>query len=116
MKHRLKLSFIAGYSGVFAADSVPSKKMGFFVTSVGSGKGGDLGGLVGADQHCQDLTKAVGAGGRTWHAYLSTSAVGDMSQINARDRIGNGPWYNAKGVLIPSGVVVGLLDDFVRLG
>src|SRR6266571_2674366 len=68
--------------------------MGFFVTSVGSGKGGDLGGLAGADQHCQKLAAAAGAGNRTWRAYLSTSAV------DARDRIGNGPWYNAKGARI----------------
>ena len=74
--------------------------MTFFITSVGSGKGGDLGGLAGADRHCQSLTQAVGAGNRTWHAYLSTSASGEQPAINARDRIGRGPWQNAKGVVI----------------
>ena len=68
--------------------------MSFFVTSVGLGKGADLGGLAGADQHCQMLAAAVGAGDRTWHAYLSTQGPG---AVNARDRIGQGPWYNAKG-------------------
>jgi hypothetical protein len=74
--------------------------MRFFVTSVGSGKGGDLGGLAGADAHCQSLAAAVGAGARTWHAYLSTQATGGVPAVNARDRIGNGPWYNAKATLI----------------
>jgi hypothetical protein len=74
--------------------------MTFFVTSVGSGKGADLGGLEGADRHCQALAQAVGAGNRTWHAYLSTSASGGQPAVNARDRIGRGPWQNAKGVVI----------------
>jgi hypothetical protein len=80
--------------------------MTFFVTSVGPGKGGDLGGLDGADRHCQSLAAAVGAGDRTWHAYLSTQApkLADPSAVNARDRIGTGPWYNAKGVLIARNV------------
>ena len=112
MKHRFKLSVLAAFitlsagfsSASFASDSSPSKKMGFFVTSVGSGKGGDLGGLAGADRHCQDLAKAAGAGGRTWHAYLSSNATSGTPAINARDRIGHGPWYNAKGVLIASNV------------
>jgi hypothetical protein len=72
--------------------------MTFFITSVGSGKGADLGGLAGADRHCQ--AQAVGAGNRTWHAYLSASASGDQPAVNARDRIGRGPWQNAKGVVI----------------
>ena len=71
--------------------------MSFFITSVGSGKGADLGGLTGADQHCQSLAQAAGAGGRTWHAYLSTQAAGGQPAVNARDRIGRGPWVNAKG-------------------
>lgn len=75
--------------------------MSFFVTSVGLGKGGDLGGLQGADQHCQSLAQAVGAGAKTWHAYLSTQGSGG---INAKDRIGNGPWSNAKGVQIAANV------------
>lgn len=79
-----------------------SADMTFFVTSVGSGKGGDLGGLNGADAHCQQLAAAVGAGNKTWRAYLSTQApkLNDPNFVNARDRIGAGPWQNAKGVVI----------------
>jgi hypothetical protein len=74
--------------------------MRVFVTSRGLGKGGDLGGLVGADAHCQALAKAEGAGDHTWRAYLSTSATEGQPAVNARDRIGKGPWYNAEGLLI----------------
>src|SRR4051812_18098690 len=80
------------------------EKMTYFITSAGSGKGADLGGLAGADQHCQDLAKAAGAGNRTWHAYLSTSASDGKPAVNARDRIGKGPWYNAKGVMVAKSV------------
>ena len=73
--------------------------MSFFVTSVGSGKGGDLGGLEGADAHCTTLAAAAGAGERQWRAYLSTEEDGKRG-VSARERIGKGPWYNAKGVLI----------------
>ena len=76
-------------------------QMSFFVTSVGLGKGGDLGGLEGADRQCQSLAQAAGAGSKTWHAYLSTQGAGGL---NAKDRIGNGPWSNAKGVQIASNV------------
>ena len=72
--------------------------MSFFVTSANPGSGGDLGGLAGADAYCQSLAEAAGAGNRTWHAYLSTSTE------DARDRIGNGPWYNADGVMIAANV------------
>jgi len=72
----------------------------FFVTSRGLGKGGDLGGLAGADAHCQALAQAEGAGDHTWRAYLSTEATGAAPAVNARDRIGGGPWYNAEGDLI----------------
>ena len=81
-----------------------AKPMSFFVTSVGLGKGADLGGLAGADRHCQSLAEAAGAGKRTWHAYLSTTAANGAKTVNARDRIGRGPWYNAKGVLIARNV------------
>jgi hypothetical protein len=74
--------------------------MTFFLTSVGPGNGADLGGLSGADGHCQQLAEAVGAGDRTWRAYLSTQASGGEPAANARDRIGQGPWQNAKGVVI----------------
>lgn len=78
--------------------------MTFFVTSTGSGKGADLGGLAGADKHCQTLAAAAGAGNHTWHAYLSTQASGRTPAVNARDRIGKGPWHNAKGELIARNV------------
>ena len=74
-----------------------SSTMTFFVTSTGSGKGADFGGLEGADKHCQALATAAGAGGKTWHAYLSTQGP---NAVDARDRIGKGPWQNAKGVVI----------------
>jgi len=72
----------------------------FFVTSTGLGKGADLGGLAGADAHCQQLAAAVGNGGKTWRAYLSTQAADGKPAINARDRIGSGPWRNVRGAVI----------------
>ena len=75
------------------------RPMGFFVTSVGMGNGGDLGGLKGADAHCKKLAAAVGAGDRDWKAYLSTEEPNKRG-VFARNRIGNGPWYNARGILI----------------
>src|SRR5215211_9101959 len=86
--------------GTPAQPQQPQQPMGFFVTSVGKGDGANLGGLVGADEHCQTLARAAGAGSRTWHAYLSAAPAAGQPAINARDRIGNGPWYNAKGALI----------------
>lgn len=76
----------------------------FFVTSVGLGKGGDLGGLAGADAHCQALAKAEGSGDHTWRAYLSAMATSTDPAVNARERIGTGPWYNAEGFLIAANV------------
>lgn len=81
--------------------SAQQSNMSFFVTSAGPGKGADLGGLAGADRHCQQLASAVGAGAKTWHAYLSTQGAG---AVNARERIGGGPWLNAKGVTIAKDV------------
>ena len=78
--------------------------MSFFVTSIGLGKGADLGGLAGADRHCQQLAQAAGAGAKTWHAYVSTQAANGQPAVNARDRIGNGPWQNAKGAVIAKSV------------
>jgi hypothetical protein len=78
--------------------------MSFFVTSTGLGKGGDLGGLEGADRHCQALAQAAGAGSRTWRAYLSAQARDGKPAINAKDRIGSGPWTNAKGYVIAKDV------------
>ena len=80
------------------AGAAQAQDMSFFVTSMNPGNGGDLGGLSGADAHCQALAEAAGAGDKTWHAYLSTSTV------DARDRIGDGPWYNVEGVMIASDV------------
>lgn len=109
MTRRTRLFLFAGAAvAVLAAcASAPSSgPMGFFVTSVGSGKGGDLGGLAGADAHCQKLATAAGAGKRTWRAYLSlpgafpSNTSPGVASVNARDRIGQGPWYNAKGELI----------------
>lgn len=87
--------------GASAPSQAQQSQMSFFVTSVGIGKGGDLGGLAGADRQCQSLAQAAGAGNKTWHAYLSTQGAGG---VNARDRIGSGPWVNAKGVQIAANV------------
>ncbi|MFN9424391.1 hypothetical protein [Gemmatimonas sp.] len=78
--------------------------MSFFITSVGSGDGANLGGLAGADKHCATLAEAAGVKGKTWHAYLSQQAVGGAPAVNARDRIGKGPWKNAKGVVVATSV------------
>ncbi|MCY1289698.1 hypothetical protein D9M68_286070 [compost metagenome] len=78
--------------------------MTFFVTSHGPGKGADLGGLAGADKYCQEVAASAGAGKHTWRAYLSTNAANGTAAINARDRIGKGPWQNAKGVVIATDV------------
>src|SRR5689334_18770252 len=87
-------ALLAGITGAAAADN----GMTFFVTSAGSGDGANLGGLAGADAHCQKLAEAAGSTGKTWHAYLSSS------KENARDRIGGGPWQNAKGETIATSV------------
>src|SRR5476649_2729770 len=79
-------------------------KTTFFVTSAGSGNGADLGGLAGADRICQSLAQGAGEGNRNWRAYLSTNATGSQAAVDARDRIGSGPWQNAKGVVIASNV------------
>ena len=81
-----------------------SANMTFFVTSAGPGKGADLGGLDGADKHCATLASAAGATAKTWRAYLSTQAADGKPAVNARDRIGNGPWQNAKGVVVAKSV------------
>ena len=81
-----------------------SEKMSFFITSAGSGNGAALGGVAGADQICQNLAKAAGAGNKTWRAYLSAGASGGQAAVNARDRIGKGPWYNAKGEMVAKDV------------
>lgn len=82
----------------------PPQPMSFFVTSVGLGNGANLGGLAGADKHCQTLAAAAGGGSKTWRAYLSVSASGNQPAVSARDRIGTGPWYNAKGARVAQGL------------
>ncbi len=103
MLRALALAWLAGSSYVVIAQNPPAQgrgqaappqPMSFFITSVGKGDGANLGGIAGADAHCQALAAAAGRGGATWHAYMSTQGQG---AVNARDRIGNGPWYNARG-------------------
>ncbi|MEZ4415484.1 MAG: hypothetical protein R3E10_06990 [Gemmatimonadota bacterium] len=91
--------------------SAQSARMNFFITSVGSGDGANLGGLAGADQHCQDLAYAAGAGELTWHAYLSAVAMNGQAAVNARDRIGAGPFYNYGGVMVAADVAQLHSDD-----
>ena len=91
-------AFVAALGATSGVAVSQDAKMSFFVTSAGSGKGADLGGLKGADAHCASLAEAAGVTGKTWHAYLSTSAE------DARDRIGKGPWFNAKGEKIADDV------------
>src|SRR5262245_12779726 len=103
MKRTALLASVCGFAALAACSSMAqsdSKGMSVFVTSAGSGKGADLGGLKGADQICQTRASAAGAGNRTWRAYLSADGSGGQPAVNARDRIGTGPWYNAKGELI----------------
>ena len=94
------LMFTFGSYFPFAEGASQADQMSFFITSVGPGNGADLGGLAGADSHCASLATAVGAGDRTWRAYLST----DQPPLNARDRIGSGPWRNAHGVVVAQGI------------
>jgi hypothetical protein len=100
------------------APAAPRNAMSFFVTSVPIGDGGNLGGLAGADRHCQQLAAAVGAGARTWRAYLSTQARPGQPAVNARDRIGTGPWYNVEGGMIARDVahLHGDTLELARLG
>jgi len=94
---RIRIGAAAIALAFCGAVGAQSASMTFFVTSTGSGKGADFGGLTGADRLCQTLAAAVGAGGKTWRAYLSTQGAG---AVNAKDRIGDGPWQNAKGVVV----------------
>ena len=107
MKTSTRISLLAAVAlalGACASMQSQREGMSFFVTSTGSGKGADLGGLDGADRHCQSLARATGSKDRNWRAYLSTSASGGYPAVNARDRIGRGPWQNAKGVVVASNV------------
>jgi len=87
-------------AGIAGAPQAQRPEMSFFVTSVGLGDGGNLGGIKGADAHCQALARGAGAGTKTWRAYLSVTDLNGKGAINARDRIGRGPWHNANGVRI----------------
>jgi len=93
-------------ASLLAVSSAPAQdeKMSFFITSEGPGNGADLGGLEGADAHCERLAEAVGQGDKEWRAYLSQSAADGKPAVNARDRIGDGPWFNAKGVQVAENV------------
>src|SRR6059036_183332 len=95
---------LVAFASYYPSFSQTSPNMGFFITSAGSGNGANLGGLAGADRICQTLAAAAGRGDKTWHAYLSQSAGNGQPAVNARDRIGRGPWYNAKGARIAQNV------------
>src|SRR3982750_4501592 len=96
---------VAAISAVAATPAqAQSADTSFFLTSNGIGNGANLGGLAGADNHCQTLAQAAGAGAKTWHAYLSTQAADGAPAVNARDRIGKGPWQNSKGIVIAKDV------------
>jgi hypothetical protein len=96
--------FILATTDTGETQSAQASRMTFFITSAGPGNGANLGGLAGADAHCQKLAAAAGAGNRTWRAYLSTGGSGEQKPANAKDRIGAGPWHNAKGVQVAASV------------
>jgi hypothetical protein len=98
------IAMLGSAAGVLAQGQQPQQPMSFFVTSKTPTGTGNLGGLAGADQICQNLAASVGAGNRTWRAYLSAEARPGQPAVNARGRIGNGPWYNAKGQMIAANV------------
>jgi len=105
MRLSLAVSTVLVAAGIVTGASAQQQTpMTFFVTSVGKGSGADLGGLDGADAHCNALAKAAGSTLTNWRAYLSTTAPGGDAGVNARDRIGKGPWYNSKGALIAKNV------------
>jgi hypothetical protein len=131
LKRRLRMRRTAYFFGVVTfcilssclvvaqnAPKDPPMPMSFFITSAGPGDGGNLGGLAGADTQCRKLAAAAGGGNKTWHAYLSTQAAGNEPAINARDRIGQGPWYNSKGIRVADdvGELHGDTLDQARLG
>lgn len=99
---RTKLLFLFSLVAAFGFAGAQDSELSFFLTSRGPGDGANMGGVAGADAHCQSLAAAVGAGGKTWRAYLSTT--GGDSPVNARDRIGSGPWTNANGVVVATDV------------
>lgn len=104
MRSTVPLALLGTALMAISTAGAQAPKTTFFITSAGPGKGADLGGLAGADRHCRDLAEAAGITGVTWHAYLSQAARTGQPAINARDRIGRGPWYNAKGVMVAQNV------------
>jgi hypothetical protein len=115
MLHRTVTPFLAALVlTAFEPLQQRAPNMNFFMTSAGSGNGANLGGLAGADRICQTLAAAAGVGNLTWRAYLSTQASGNTAAVNARDRIGNGPWYNFRGTMIARNVAE-LHSDSVKI-
>src|SRR5216684_1963219 len=108
MKTRIWLPLLAAVAstGLASTAAVQAQQAGmtFFVSSVGKGNGADLGGLDGADAHCQALARAAGSTNANWRAYLSTTEPGGTAGVNARDRIGKGPWQNVKAVVVAKGI------------
>lgn len=102
-------------AATFSSINSQENEMSFFITSVGSGDGANLGGLAGADAHCASLASAAGSRGKTWRAYLSAHESGNSPAVNARERIGFGPWYNAKGVEVAS-TLNNLHSNYMQLG
>src|SRR5215210_7514428 len=116
MKRIVILGFVLALAAPASSPAdAQGNSLSFFITSVNPGKGADLGGLAGADAHCAALAKAAGAGNRVWRAYLSTTGADGKPGINAKDRIGRGPWYNAKGVQVAASVA-DLHSDNNKLG
>ncbi len=117
MNKKLILASTIVISAVATFSTINSQEneMSFFITSVGSGDGANLGGLAGADAHCATLAAAAGSSGKTWHAYLSAHETADSPRVNARERIGFGPWYNAEGVEVAS-TLNNLHSDYMQLG
>ena len=101
-----RILFAAATAALFGLAAAPAsaQQMTFFLTSEGPGQGANLNGLAGADAHCEKLAASVGAGGKTWRAYLSAGAADGKAAVNARDRIGSGPWHNVKGVKVAESV------------
>ena len=115
MKRLVPLCAATFLMGAHAPGATQQAPMSFFITSAGSGDGANLGGLDGADKLCNDLAAAVGSRGMTWRAYLSVTAENGKAMVNARDRIGRGPWHNAKGVKVADNVA-DLHSDNNKLG
>jgi len=117
MKKSLLFTSIALVAAATSFSTINSQEneMSFFITSVGSGDGANIGGIAGADAHCATLAAAAGSRGKTWRAYLSAHATANSPYINARERIGFGPWYNAKGVQVASNLN-NLHSPFMDLG